>query len=79
MTKKQGVSEHLAWLVPLIITLLIAFGQMYSLTQKVYEMDKKQTTIGAEAINKLGKIENRIQVLEHYFCAEVEKCGVKNE
>jgi hypothetical protein len=71
------MKDYLQWLVPLGITLLIAFAQMYELKDRVDKIESVRQTRGEAAIKKVSELENRIEVLESYFCYKVEGCGEK--
>jgi hypothetical protein len=70
------MKEHLPWLVPLLISIMIGFANLYSLQEKVEEIHKIQQEQGIEAIKKVDYLEYRVGTLEKFCCSEIEE---KNE
>ncbi len=64
------MKDHLSWIIPVGLTLLVAFGQMYALTQDVKEMKHTSETKGAKAYERLSNLEYRVDVMERFCCQE---------
>jgi hypothetical protein len=73
----QKLQDTLPWLIPLAITMLIAFAQMYELKDRVDKIESVRNTRGEAAIKKVNDLENRVAVIESYFCYKVEGCEDK--
>ena len=68
----KAVSHHLSWLIPLAITLVIGFAQVYALQGKVDRIEKANETEGRQALIRLAKLEERVKIIDEFCCGE---CG----
>jgi len=72
MGKKSNYSLHLTWIVPLLLSMLIAGYNMYSLIERVDIVEDIQNTRSAEYIKKIDEIDYRVKRIEEFCCSEID-------
>jgi len=65
------LNEIAPWLIPLLIVLLGAGGQMYGLIQRVDAIEVRNHTTGEAAIERLAEVEREILIIK-------ERCKCTN-
>jgi hypothetical protein len=68
----QTLKEHLPWLVPLLISVLIGGIHIYGLIDRVNKLELTSRTRGNAAINQLQNVDNRVKRLEEFCCGELK-------
>lgn len=67
----QTIKDHLPWLVPLLISILVGGFQLYGLIHRVDALEELDRTRGNAAIAQLHDVDNRVKRLEEFCCGEV--------
>ena len=65
------MNNILTWLIPLVITVILAFGEIYIVKVRVDYLAARYEKI----ILKIQKIEDRGEILYEYCCSELDKKG----
>jgi hypothetical protein len=65
------IKEHLPWLIPLLISVLIVGFQIFGLLNRVTTLENISRTKGEQAIEKLERVDARVSRLEEFCCGEV--------
>jgi len=72
MSKDTNLSQHLPWLIPLLLALLVSFGQLHTLANRVDVIEHQQNTDGKQAVKELTALKERVNSIEHYCCPELD-------
>jgi len=67
------MKDNWGWLGPLLIALLVAFAQVYSLIGRVEKLEEKVYVQNVKAIKLLNTVDNRLSIVESYCCEEALK------
>jgi sorbitol-specific phosphotransferase system component IIC len=70
---KSNISTHLTWVVPLMISILIAGFNIYSLIGRVDKIEHTQNSLSKEYIHKIDSLEYRVGRVEEFCCDEIKK------
>jgi len=68
-----SIRSMLPWLIPLVFTILAAGFQLWSLIDKVAEIEGIQIEKGDSAMERLRVVENKVSRIEEMCCSEVAK------
>ncbi len=68
----QNFKEHLPWIVPLLISVLVGSVQIYGLISRVDALEETGRTRGDAAISQLQQVDNRVKRIEEFCCGEIK-------